>query len=117
MAVVLNEYGAFIGIITLHDLLEDLVGDIFDRKDRKSIYIKQINKTRALIDARASLDEVNDVLHLGLHDSHFNTIAGLVQHKLGKMPKKGDIVRLNTVKIKVIETSEHKIKKLLVTQK
>ncbi len=117
MAIVVNEYGTFIGIITLHDILEDLVGDIFDRRDRKSIYIKRISNSRAIIDARASLDEVNDVLHLGLRDSHFNTLAGLIQHKLGKIPQKGDEVKLKRVKIRIVEATPHKIKKMLIEHK
>ncbi len=117
MAIVVNEYGTFIGIITLHDLLEDLVGDIFDRRDRASLYIKRINSSQAIVDARASLDEVNDVLHLGLRDAHFNTLAGMIQHKLGRIPKKGDVVKLKKVKLKVAAATPNKIKKILVEHK
>lgn len=117
MAIVLNEYGSVIGIVTLTDILEEIIGDIFDRNDRKSIYIRKLSSKDAIVDARASIDEINEVLNIGLADSHFNTISGLIQHKLGKIPERGDFVNLKKIKLEVLSANPTKVKKIRITKK
>lgn len=93
MAVVVDEYGGTAGVITIEDLLEEIVGPIRDEYDigeREEIQI--ISPTEALLTGSASLDDVNDVLHLNLEGEDFDSVGGLVYSLLGRIPSVGDVV-------------------------
>jgi putative hemolysin len=109
MAVVVDEYGYVSGLVTVEDILEEIVGDIFDNSNRTSVYIKKVNDKLVRVDAKASVEEINRVLHLGLKGEHFNTIAGFIQHKLQRIPKKGEKVKLKNVTIEVDKVTKQGI--------
>jgi putative hemolysin len=110
IAVVVNEYGAVSGIVTVEDILEEIVGDIFDKSNKESIYIKQVNEKLVRVDAKASIEEINKILHLGLKGEHFETIAGFIEHKLERIPKKGEQIILNKVTIEISKVTSQGIK-------
>ena len=94
MAVVVDEYGGTAGVVTIEDLLEEIVGPIRDEYDlleREEIQV--ISPTEALLSGSTSLDDVNDVLHLNLSGEDFDSIGGLVYSLLGRIPVVGDEVR------------------------
>ena len=93
MAVVVDEYGGTAGVVTIEDLLEEIVGPIRDEYDlleREEIQV--ISPTEALLSGSTSLDDVNDVLHLKLSGEDFDSIGGLVYSLLGRIPAVGDEV-------------------------
>ncbi len=93
MAVVVDEYGGTAGVVTIEDLLEEIVGPIRDEYDvleREEIQV--ISPTEALLSGSTSLDDVNDVLHLHLSGEDFDSIGGLVYSLLGRIPAVGDEV-------------------------
>ncbi len=94
MAVVVDEYGGTAGVVTIEDLLEEIVGPIRDEYDvleREEIQL--ISPTEALLSGSTSLDDVNDVLHLNLSGEDFDSIGGLVYSLLGRIPVVGDEVQ------------------------
>ena len=94
MAVVVDEYGGTAGVVTIEDLLEEIVGPIRDEYDlleREEIQV--ISPAEALLSGSTSLDDVNDVLHLTLSGEDFDSIGGLVYSLLGRIPVVGDEVR------------------------
>ncbi len=94
MAVVVDEYGGTAGVVTIEDLLEEIVGPIRDEYDvleREEIQV--ITPTEALLSGSTSLDDVNDVLQLNLSGEDFDSIGGLVYSLLGRIPAVGDEVR------------------------
>ncbi|MBW2997132.1 hemolysin family protein [Candidatus Woesearchaeota archaeon] len=117
IAVVVNEYGNVSGLVTVEDILEEIVGDIFDKSKRRSVYIKKINENLIRVDAKASIEEVNRVLHLGLKDLHFDTIAGFIEHKLERIPRQGEKIRLKRVTIEVDKVTRQKIKSVKIIKK
>ena len=110
MAVVVNEYGLVSGLVTVEDILEEIVGDIFDKSKRNSVYIKKINDKLIRVDAKISIEEINKVLNLGLKEGHFDTIAGFIEHKLQKIPKKGEKIVLSKFTIEVDKVTDQGIK-------
>ena len=110
MAVVVNEYGLVSGLVTVEDILEEIVGDIFDKSKRSSVYIKKINDKLIRVDAKISIEEINKVLNLGLKEGHFDTIAGFIEHKLQKIPKKGEKIVLSKFTIEVDKVTDQGIK-------
>ena len=112
MAVVMNEYGGTQGIVTLEDLLEELVGDIADEHEIVEEFITEEEDGSYLIDAKLSLDEANEKLGLSIEDEEFNTIGGHVFGLLGREPKPGDEVTSELCILTVVEADRHRIIKL-----
>lgn len=114
LAIVVDEYGDVSGLVTVEDILEEIVGDIFDKSKRESVYIKRISDKLTRVDARASVEEVNKVLHLGLKAEKFNTIAGFVEHRLERIPKKGEKIKLRKITIEVDKVDRQGIKSVKI---
>jgi CBS domain containing-hemolysin-like protein len=116
-AVVLDEYGSVAGLVTLEDLLEELVGSIDDEHDipAPADPVRQLGGTRYDVDATLTLEELN--LRLGVQlptDGEFQTIGGLVFHELGRAPTKGDQVNAYGVVLTVADVSDHSIRRLVI---
>ena len=114
LAIIVNEYGHVSGVVTVEDILEEIVGDIFDKSKRQSVYIKKVSDKLIRIDAKASVEEINKLLHLGLKGEQFHTIAGFIEHKLEKIPKKGEKIKLKNVIIEVDKVDKQEIKSVKV---
>lgn len=117
MAIVVDEYGEVSGLVTVEDILEEIVGDIFDKSTRESIYIKEVSDKMIRVDARASIEEINRQLHLGLKKGHFNTLAGFIEHHLQRIPKKGEKIELKKVDIVVDRVTRQGIKRVRIIKK
>jgi len=114
MAIVVDEYGDVSGLVTIEDILEEIVGDIFDKSKRDNVLIKKVDKKLIRVDAMASIEEVNKVLHLGLKGEHFNTIAGFVEHKLQKIPEKGEKIKLQNIIIEVDKVTKQGVESVKI---
>jgi magnesium and cobalt transporter len=115
--VVLDEYGSVAGIVTLEDLLEELVGPIDDEHDLPSPAdpVRALGSSRYDVDAILTLDEVNVRLGLQLPtDGEFQTIGGLVFHELGRVPMKGDRVYAHGYAFTVVDVSDHTIRRITI---
>jgi CBS domain containing-hemolysin-like protein len=115
LAIVVDEYGGTAGIVTIEDLLEEIVGEIRDEYDEnEEIPIQRIDERNAVVDARVSIRDVNEALDLHLDVDELDTLGGLVYHELGKVPAEGDAVRVNGCLVTVLSTQGRRIKKLRV---
>jgi len=114
LAVVVNEYGNVSGIVTVEDILEEIVGDIFDKSNRENVLIKKVSENLIRVDAKASVEEVNKMLHLGIESGRFNTMAGFIENKLQKIPKKGEQIKLKKITIVVDKVTDKKIKSVKI---
>tara|TARA_Y100000310_G_C20700281_1_gene829064 strand:- start:6605 stop:7840 length:1236 start_codon:yes stop_codon:yes gene_type:complete len=114
LAIVVDEFGNVIGMVSNVDILEEIVGDIFDKSKRKSKYIKQINNGFVRVDAKVSIEEINKTLNLGLKQEHFNTIAGFVEHKLHRIPKKGEKIKLRKVIIEIDKVTDRRVESVKI---
>lgn len=116
VAFVLSEYGACVGMITLEDLLEEIVGEIRDEYDDDEIEsIKKVEKNAYIIDGSRKIDDVNDALGTSLDSEDYDSIAGLVIEQLDRMPEEGDEVTLEEgIKLRVNEVEQNRITKIRV---
>ena len=115
MAIVVDEYGGTAGIVTIEDLLEEIVGEIRDEYDvNEELPIQQIDEREAVVDARVSIRDLNEALDVHLDVEELDTLGGLVYHELGKLPTEGDEVRVNGCLVTVLSTQGRRIKKLRV---
>ena len=115
LAIVVDEYGGTAGIVTIEDLLEEIVGEIRDEYDEhEEVRIQKIDEHESVVDARVSIRDVNEALDLHLDVDELDTLGGLVYHELGKVPAEGDEVRVNGCLVTVLSTEGRRIKKLRV---
>lgn len=116
LAIVIDEYGGTAGLVTLEDIIEELVGEIEDEYDEEENTIKLLDDETYLIDGTCEIDNVNDALAIELPEGDYNTIAGFVINQLGFVPKEnrdeGASVDFDNVKFIVAEIDERKIEKL-----
>ncbi|MBI4759313.1 MAG: HlyC/CorC family transporter [Chloroflexi bacterium] len=116
MAIVVDEFGGTAGLVTIEDLLEEIVGEIQDEYDREEPQIERLSEDEAIFDGRVGLHDVNDVLSLDLQGEDYDTIGGLVLTHLGKMPAPGDTVEMEGIAITVLSTLGRRVKKVRVTK-
>ena len=118
IAIVLDEYGGTAGLITLEDLVEDIVGNIQDEYDHEEEEIHRMSETEFTVDGTASIDEVADMTDTSLPEGDYDTIAGLVTEHLGRLPKNGEHpqVKVGNLTITVLEMEEQRIARLLLVK-
>ena len=114
LAVVVDEYGGTAGLITIEDLIEEIVGEIQDEYDVEEALIQEVSDQEALFDARVSIRDVNDTLDLDIEDEDFDTLGGLLYHELGKVPNVGDEVRVDGALVTVLTTTGRRVRKVRV---
>ncbi|NQS72918.1 MAG: HlyC/CorC family transporter [Methanoculleus sp.] len=103
MAVVLDEYGSFAGIVTVEDMLEELVGEIMDEFDEEEPEVQQIEEGVYLVDARAWVGHLNKNLNLDLPlTDSYETLGGLVIDRLGYIPRRGEVAKIEESNIELI---------------
>lgn len=109
MAIVVNEFGGVMGLVTLEDLLEEVVGEIMDETDITEELVKRIGKNQILVHGRTEVRRINDFLKVNLGDDT-NTISGLIQEQLGRIPKAGEELRVGQCRLVVHEADQKSIK-------
>jgi len=114
IAIVMDEYGGVSGIVTIEDLLEEIVGEIEDEFDFGDPNIEKIDSNNYIIDGKTSLEQVNELLSIDIEGDGFDTIGGLVYQRLGKIPSVGDHISIGNLNVEVTETVGRRVKKLVV---
>jgi len=118
MAIVVDEYGGVSGLITIEDVLEQIVGDIEDEYDiDDETFIKKINETQYTVKALTPIEEFNEYFSAQLADDEFDTIGGLVMQAFGHLPKRGEVTTINHFRFKVLHADSRRIRLLKVTLK
>lgn len=114
LAIVLDEYGGVTGLVTLEDILEEIVGDIADEFDEREEALYQVVDPHTLrVDARMHLDELNELFDLSLpEDRDFDTIGGFVFSELGRIPSQGERLEWQGLRILVLEATPRKLIRL-----
>lgn len=113
IAVVVDEYGGTDGIVTLEDLVEELVGEIRDEYD--ALEAVELSGDPASIDARISIEDFTEDTGVPLEDGEYETVAGFVMSRLGRIPAVGDVVEVEGVALEVTEMVGHRITRLAMT--
>jgi CBS domain containing-hemolysin-like protein len=114
-AVVVDEYGAMVGIATLEDLLEEIVGEIEDEFDVPEEPVEQIGEDSYRVDGMFSIDDFNERFGTELPEEDFHTVAGFVFGQLGRAPEPGDDVSYNGMRFDVLEVEGNRIERIAVT--
>jgi putative hemolysin len=119
IAIVLDEYGGTAGLVTIEDLLEEIVGEIQDEYDVEEPMVVQLSDDEARVDGRASVDDLTDLFDtdLGLEDEdEYDTVGGLIYHRIGGIPSPGDQVVVDGLTLTVESTDGRRVGKVLVVR-
>jgi len=113
-AILINEYGEFSGVVTIEDLVEEVMGDIADEYDENGPQIGEIHNNTYLIDGLVSVDEMNDRFHLDIDSDYYDTISGFMIDELGFIPKDGDIrkIRYRDYVFELVSVKDKRIEKI-----
>jgi putative hemolysin len=114
LAIVVDEYGGTAGIVTLEDILEELVGEIEDEYDLPNDTLERVDERTVRVAGTMTIDDFNETLGTHLDDSDARTLAGLVFNELGRRPREGDEVVAGDVRLRVEQLDGNRIKRLLV---
>jgi magnesium and cobalt transporter len=116
MAIVVDEYGGVSGLVTIEDAIEQIVGDIDDEFDVDEEHdIRREGERQFLVRGATPIAEFNDFFGVALSDEAFDTVAGLVMQKLGRMPRRGESVQVEGMEFKVLRADRRRIEALKVT--
>jgi len=117
MAIVLDEYGGTAGLVTIEDLLEEIVGEIFDEYDLEEAMVEVLSHNSYRIDGRAPMDEVRELVGVDLPEYGGETIGGFVYDLAGHIPARGEVVQYNSLRFKVEKVVGRRISKIIVNKK
>ncbi|HET7474194.1 MAG TPA: hemolysin family protein [Candidatus Limnocylindrales bacterium] len=120
IAIVLDEYGGTAGLLTIEDLLEEIVGEIQDEYDTEEPMIVRISDDEARVDGRADVDDLADLFdtELALEDeAEYDTVGGLIYHRIGGVPSPGDVVEVDGLHLTVESTDGRRVGKVLVVRR
>ena len=116
IAVVTDEYGSVVGLVTLEDLLEELVGEISDEYDREEPEVVELDEGVYRVDGKVSIDELNELLDVELPDEEWDTVGGLMLGLLGSIPAEGEEVGYENLTFRAERVQGRRIAKVLITR-
>ena len=111
MALVIDEYGGIAGLLTIEDILEEIVGDIEDETDEEvsDEFIKRVSDTDFIVKALTPIDEFNDYFEAGLSDEDFDTIGGILMQEFGHLPKRNEVAVIENFQFRVLYADNRQI--------
>jgi putative hemolysin len=120
IAIILDEYGGTAGLVTIEDLIEEIVGEIQDEYDTEEPMIEEISDSEARVDGRASVDDLTEHFGIALDGEdreQYDTVGGLVYHEIGGVPQVGDTVEVDGLTLTVESTDGRRVGKVLVVRR
>ena len=116
MAVVVDERGVIIGIVTLEDILREIVGNVYTDKGEKEL-IKEIAKDRWVVDGKLEINELERITGIKVPSGNYSTVGGLLSFLAGRVPSPGETFSLNGFTFKVVSSNNRKVEKVLVEKR
>src|SRR5947209_10454535 len=116
MVVVVDEYGSVAGLVTIEDLVEEIVGDIQDEYDREEKLYEKVSENEYIFDAKINIDEFNELMDTNLDDTGYETLGGFLYAQLDKIPVVGDTIRFNDLTFTVLTTRGRRITQVRVVR-
>jgi CBS domain containing-hemolysin-like protein len=114
MAVVLDEYGGTVGIITMEDIIEEIMGEIEDEYDDESSMIQVIKEDEYIVDGSARLNDISELIGVSMESDELDSVGGLIIEELGRIPENNEEVIINNIRFVVEELDKNRIKKVRI---
>jgi CBS domain containing-hemolysin-like protein len=116
LAIVVDEHGGVAGLVSLEDLVEEIVGEIQDEYDQEEVPITEIGPQEFAISGEVNVDDVEKRLGRELAEDNFITVSGLITHHLGRLPKRGEKLAIRGLAFEILDVDQKRIKKVKVRQ-
>jgi len=117
MAIVIDEYGGTSGLVTIEDLLEQIVGDIQDEYDLEEDWLIRQPDGSIIVDARLPIEDLEEYLEIDIEREMFDTVGGFIFHLTGKIPAAGEVVENDDILLTILEADERKIRRVRIVRK
>ena len=117
IAIVIDEYGGTSGLVTIEDLLEQIVGDIQDEYDLEEDWLVEQADGSVIVDARLPIEELEDRFDIEVEREKFDTVGGLIFHLIGRIPLTGDEIDDDSIHMTILEADERRIGKVKIVKK
>jgi CBS domain containing-hemolysin-like protein len=114
MAIVVDEHGGVSGLVTMEDVVEEIVGEIQDEYDVEEAPIQQVGTGDYVVSGGAKVEELETLFGRGLAGEDFLTASGLITHELGRLPEKGELLHIRGLTVEVLDVDQKRIKKLRI---
>ena len=114
MAIVVNEYGSVAGLVTMEDLIEEIVGEIRDEDEQEELDLVSYGEDGYIVRGGAEIDEVEEALHVNLGATDAATVSGLIVAHLGKVPPAGEMIVLNGLQVEILTSDRKRIQTMRV---
>jgi putative hemolysin len=116
MAILIDEYGGMAGVVTMEDLIEEIVGDLGDDIKHADEELTTIDDRTSVVEGQIRVDDVNEELDLDIPHGDYETLAGFILERLGRLPSTGDSVQHKGVRITVLEMQGPRIRRVEITR-
>ncbi len=117
MAIVTDEFGGVRGLVTLEDVIEEIVGEIADEHDQEEVELRVVEDSTIIVDAKIDIEEVENYFSCRLPDGPYESVGGLILHRLGEVPTRGAEIIINGLLFTVISADKRRIKTVRIEKK
>jgi len=115
MAVIVDEYGGAVGVLTIEDILEEIVGEIEDEYDKGERAYRVIGPGRYLFNARIRIERLREILFVEIPPGDYETLGGFLLHKMGRIPRRGESLEIGSMTFFIEDADLKSIKEVTVT--
>ncbi len=116
IAIVIDEYGGTAGLVTVEDVLEEIVGELIDEFDMEEEPVQRLGADEALVNGRVAIDILEELFGIRVGEEEYDTIGGLIYHRLGRMPTVGDQVEMDGLLFRVVATLGRRIRRVYIAR-
>ena len=114
LAIVVDEHGGVSGLVTMEDLMEEIVGEIQDEYDEELAPILQLGNDEFIVRGDVEVDQLEDLFDLELAEDNYVTVGGFITHHLGRLPEKGEKISIKNLTIEILDADQKRVKKLRI---
>ncbi|MCD6320564.1 MAG: HlyC/CorC family transporter [Candidatus Desulfofervidaceae bacterium] len=117
LAIVVDEYGSTVGLVTLEDIIEEIFGEIQDEYDEERVKVVEIDEHKWRVQANINLEELEEILQTKFPEGKYETLAGFLIHFAGRVPKPKEVIKFNDLEFTIVAATPRRLQEVLIKKK